>query len=74
MQTITLTAPDISCAHCQQTIERELRTVPGVDAVAVNVPSKRVSVTYDPTATSETQIVARLDEEGYPVAGQGQPA
>lgn len=54
MQTITLTAPDISCAHCQQTIERELRTVAGVESVGVDVPSKRVSVTFDPAATSET--------------------
>lgn len=74
MQTIILTAPDISCEHCQATIERELATVPGVESVSVDVPTKRVSVDYDPDQTSEAQIVARLDEEGYPVGGEGQPA
>lgn len=69
MQSITLTAPDISCAHCQQTVERELGGVPGVQSVSVDVPAKRVDVTYDPARTSETEIVARLDEAGYPVAG-----
>lgn len=74
MQTVTLTAPDISCAHCQQTIERELGALPGVQSVAVDVPSKRVDITYNPEQTSETQVVARLDEAGYPVAGQERPA
>lgn len=74
MQTVTLTAPDISCAHCQQTVEREVGSLPGVQAVSVDVPTKRVNVTYDPGQTSEVSIVARLDEAGYPVAGEGQPA
>ncbi|HZU11354.1 MAG TPA: heavy-metal-associated domain-containing protein [Chloroflexota bacterium] len=69
MQTISLTAPDISCEHCRATIEREIGTMPGVTSVAVDVPSKRVVVNYDPDQTSETAIITRLDEEGYP-AGQ----
>ncbi len=74
MQTVTLTAPDISCAHCQQTIERELATVPGVQSVSVDVPTKQVNVIYDPSEATEASIVARLDEEGYPVTGKSQPA
>ena len=70
MQTVTLTAPDISCAHCQHTIEHELGSMPGIQAVNVDVPTKQVNVTYDPAQTSEASIVARLDEEGYPVTGQ----
>jgi len=68
MQTITLTAPDISCEHCQRTIERELATVPGVEAVAVDIPSKAVRVTDDLDEASEKEIAARLEEEGYAVA------
>ena len=70
MQTVTFTAPDISCAHCQQTIERELGAVPGVESVAVDIPTKQVKISYHPDQTSEVQIAARLDEEGYPVAEQ----
>lgn len=69
MQQISLTAPDISCAHCQQTVEREVGAMPGVQSVHVDVPTQRVDVVYDPGQTSETQIVAVLDEAGYPVAG-----
>lgn len=71
MQTISVTAPDISCEHCQKTIERELGTMPGVGSVAVDVPTKRVVISYDPDRTSETAIIDRLDEEGYPAAAGG---
>jgi copper chaperone len=66
MEQITLTAPDISCEHCQHTIERELATLPGVQSVSVEISSKQVDVRFDPAQTSEEAIIARLDEEGYP--------
>jgi copper chaperone len=69
METVTLTAPDISCDHCKATIEREVGALAGVNAVAVDVPSKHVTVTFDPAQLVEADIVARLDDEGYPVAG-----
>lgn len=68
METISLTAPDISCEHCKMTIEREVRALAGVQACSVDIPSKQVSVRYDPTTVSRHQIVETLDEEGYPVA------
>jgi copper chaperone len=68
METITYTAPDISCAHCQHAIESAIRALPGVQSVHVEVPSKRVEVRYDPTRVEPAQFVATLEEEGYPVA------
>jgi copper chaperone len=68
MEEITLTAPDISCEHCKMTIERELGALSGVHACSVDVPSKQVSVTYDPAGVTRDQIVETLDEEGYPIA------
>ena len=67
METITLTAPDISCAHCKATIEREVGAVSGVQACSVDIPSRQVSVTYDPANVTRDRIVETLDEEGYPV-------
>jgi copper chaperone len=64
---LTLTAPDISCEHCRHTIEHELRTLPGIHSVSVDVPSKLVNVSFDPAQTSYGVIVTRLDQEGYPV-------
>lgn len=67
VETITLTAPDISCAHCKSTIEREVGSMAGVGEVSVDVESKGVRVSFDPAQTSRAAIVERLDEEGYPV-------
>ncbi|MDQ2745125.1 MAG: cation transporter [Chloroflexota bacterium] len=67
METITLTAPDISCDHCKHTIEQELNTLGGVRSVSVDVPQKQVQVSFNPSETSRAAIVEKLDEEGYPV-------
>ncbi|MGH2389891.1 MAG: heavy-metal-associated domain-containing protein [Chloroflexota bacterium] len=44
-----------------------MSAVPGVAAVQVDVPTKRVEVRYDPAVVGEARIVAGLDDEGYPV-------
>jgi len=68
METITYTAPAISCEHCQRTVEGAVGALPGVSSVHVEIPSKQVQVTYNPSEVSRDQIEAALDEEGYPVA------
>ncbi len=68
METMTVTAPDISCEHCRSTIEGAVGALPGVGAVHVAIPMKTVQVSYDPARVSRRQIEAALDEEGYPVA------
>jgi copper chaperone CopZ len=65
METLTLTAPDISCEHCQATIEREVGSLAGVHSVAVDIPTKQVRVDYDPHQTSEQAITTKLDDEGF---------
>jgi copper chaperone CopZ len=39
-----------------------------VQSVHVEVPTKTVTVSFDPTQATRRQIEATLDEEGYPVA------
>ena len=41
MTTETLSVPDISCDHCQRTIESTLGRLPGVRAAAVDVATHR---------------------------------
>jgi copper chaperone len=67
METVTYTAPDISCAHCQRMIESALVALVGVRDARVEVPRKTVTVTFDPTRISPREIEATLSEEGYPV-------
>jgi copper chaperone len=66
--TATYTAPAISCQHCQHAIESAIGALTGVEAVHVDIPTKRVEVRFDPGQVDEATLVATLDEEGYPVA------
>ena len=68
MRDITLTAADISCEHCQKTIEGGLAEKPGVSRVAVDIASKAVHIHYDNGVTDEATLRSELDELGYPVA------
>ncbi len=63
-----LNVPDISCEHCQATITKALNGVPGVRAVAVDIPRKRVTVDYDEGAVGVDRLKEVLAEEEYPVA------
>ena len=67
METVTYTAPAISCAHCQRTIEGAVRALRGVQSVHVEIPTRTVTVSFDPAQAKRSQIEATLDEEGYPV-------
>ncbi len=61
----TYTVPNISCGHCTATIERELKTVAGVQAVKAELESKQVVVTVTEPAVLAT-VQATLVEIGYP--------
>lgn len=65
--TTTLVAPDISCAHCVQTVQQAVGDIEGVANVEARADTKQVVVTFDPQAVEESQIRQALDEAGYPV-------
>ena len=67
MDEITLTAPDISCDHCINSIRRTVTELPGVEFVAGNPETKQVVIRYNPETTPLTQITAAMEKEGYPV-------
>ncbi len=62
-----LTAPDISCGHCVATINKAVGGLDGVSSVQASETTKQVTVQYDPSQVSLTQIESVMDEEGYPV-------
>ncbi len=66
--TVTLRAPDISCAHCVNAIKKAVGNLPGVSSVDGDFNTKQVKVTYEPGRVSLDQIEATMAEEGYPVA------
>ena len=62
----TVTAPDISCDGCANSIKRALGKVPGVSGVQVDVPTKKVTVEHDGTQVPRETIIAALDRAGFP--------
>lgn len=68
IERVTVTAPDISCGHCVQTVQSAVGALPGVRSVSADATSKKVEIAYDPKAVTLAQIEATMDDEGYPVA------
>ena len=67
MPKVILEAPDISCNHCIQSIQKAVTKLPGVAFVAGDPVVKQVTLDYDPGAVSIDQIKGVMEEEGYPV-------
>ena len=44
MNQIAYAVPDISCQHCADAISDELRQIPGVERVTVDLETKQVEV------------------------------
>ena len=67
MATTILTVPDISCEHCERTINNALTPIVGVRTVSVDIPRKQVRVEYDEAQVNVDRMKALLQEEDYPV-------
>lgn len=68
VQEITLSVPDVSCAHCVKTIDTSLGALPGVEKVNTDIPTKTVHLRYHPDQVSLQQIEMTLDDAGYTIA------
>lgn len=64
--TKTVNVPAISCGHCVATIEREVGELKGVDSVAAEQNTRRVTISWDPDATDWVVIEDHLKEINYP--------
>lgn len=73
IQEITLSVPDVSCDHCVKTVNGALGTLPGVEAVSTDIPTKSVHLRYAPGQLSMEQIEATLEDVGYAVAKEPRP-
>ena len=70
MTTRTYTVQGMTCAHCAGAVSREVRKVPGVTDVTVDVGTGMLTVASS-DAPSDAAVAAAVDEAGYVlVAGQ----
>ena len=67
METITLEAPDITCDHCIQSIQKAVTKLPSVQFISGDPKSKRVTLEFDLSVVRLEAIEAAMEEDGYPV-------
>lgn len=67
METRTFTVPNISCHHCTRTIQNELSELAGVQSIAADPATKKVTVEWEGPASLES-ILATLRDINYPAA------
>jgi copper chaperone len=63
----TYTVTGMTCSHCVNSVDAELRQLPGVTDVQVDLASGAVTVTSD-APLDETAVAAAVDEAGYELA------
>jgi copper chaperone len=69
MSTMTLSVPDISCAHCKMSIEGAVRPLAGVETVEVHIDAKTVDIKWDESTLPLEKIVDAIEDQGYEVDG-----
>lgn len=62
----TFIAPDIECAGCAASIQKALGRQDGIQAVTVDVPTRRVTVAFDEARTGRPQLAESLTDIGFP--------
>jgi copper chaperone len=62
------TVSGMSCGHCAQAVTEEISALPGVVAVDVDVPGRRVLVRAE-TALAMDDVRAAVEEAGYTFEG-----
>ena len=69
MTTVTLKVDGMTCGGCVASVTRVLRTLPGVNDVAVTLRPGEARVEYDPARTDVAALKAAVQGAGYDVAG-----
>ena len=66
MTTAVYTVPGMSCSHCEAAVKEEVSALAGVEAVEIDLETKRVEVRGD--GLDDGAIRAAIEEAGYEAA------
>lgn len=62
-----LNVEGMSCMHCVNAVKSSVGALPGVSKVEVDLPTKKVSVTYDGNQVKLDNIKEAIEDAGYEV-------
>ena len=68
MSTQTYTVTGMTCGHCVSSVTEEVRELPGVRSVQVDLATGQVTVTSD-APVGPDQVRAAVEQAGYSLAG-----
>ncbi len=63
-----LSVPSMDCPSCASKVERSVRSLEGIHAVAPRPTTGTLSVTFDPDLTDEAAVRERVRKAGYDIA------
>ncbi|MCX8128662.1 MAG: copper chaperone CopZ [Clostridia bacterium] len=63
----TLIVEGMSCSHCENSVKKAVSALNGVDNVAVDLKSKKVTIEYDTERVSLDTIKNTIEDQGYDV-------
>ncbi|WHY59183.1 copper chaperone CopZ [Peribacillus simplex] len=67
MKKVILTVKGMSCGHCINSIEGNVRKMYGVHFVKVHLDEEKVDVSFDSKAVSLKEITDMIEDQGYGV-------
>ena len=65
----TLIVQGMTCSHCEQTVEKGLRELPGIEKVKADHKQNRVAVFYKGDVPDMEAVRKKIVDLGYEVAG-----
>ncbi|AEI14327.1 copper ion binding protein [Flexistipes sinusarabici DSM 4947] len=65
MKDVTIKVNGMSCHHCKNAVESEVKGLKGVDSAVVDLNAGNVKVTFDETRVTLDDIYDAIDEAGY---------
>jgi len=66
-QSLTLAITGMTCTNCSNTIERQLKKLPGLSQINVNFAAEQATVTFDSQQLKLPQIINKIQSLGYGV-------
>jgi copper chaperone len=71
-KTTVLKVMDMTCGHCELSVQEALGELDGVEFAKANHESGDVEVAYDETRVGTEKFREAVDEAGYTLAGERQ--
>ncbi|PTN08850.1 cation transporter [Mangrovibacterium marinum] len=67
---VTYHVEGMTCDHCEQSIQKGVAELPGIQSVEANHEDSTTKVIYDPSQTDQKAITQAIEKRGYTVTGR----